>query len=84
MAELDDKKLKLAIHKLKGIQNVATIMNMYFQPIDEMIKDKDYTFDEAINAKRSQEKYLQKYGAFTLNTTVRSIENLLNGLEDVI
>ena len=79
---MDDVKEKLILGKLKNIQNVATLMKDYFKPFDQFVEDKKYTFDEAVKAKESTHKYLDKYGAFMLETTVRSIENIINGIED--
>lgn len=75
-------KEKLILGKLKNIQNVATLMKDYFKPFDQFVEDKKYTINEAINAKESTHKYLDRYGAFMLDTTVRSIENIINGIED--
>ena len=74
-------KEKLILAKLKNIQNVATLMKDYFKPFDQFVEDKKYTINEAINAKESTHKYLDKYGAFMLDTTVRNIENIINGIE---
>jgi nucleoid-associated protein YejK len=74
-------KEKLILGKLKNIQNVATLMKNYFKPFDQFVEDKKYTINEAINAKESTHKYLDKYGAFMLDTTVRNIENIINGIE---
>ena len=79
---MDDVKEKLILGKLKNIQNVATLMKDYFKPFDQFVEDKKFTINEAINAKESTHKYLNKYGAFMLDTTVRSIENIINGIED--
>jgi hypothetical protein len=75
-------KEKLILRKLKNIKNVATLMKDYFKPFDQFVENKKYTFDEAINAKESIHKYLYKYGTFMLETTVKNIENIINGLED--
>ena len=79
---MDNVKEKLILGKLKNIQNVATLMKDYFKPFDQFVEDKKFTINEAINAKESTHKYLDKYGAFMLDTTVRSIENIINGIED--
>lgn len=79
---MDDGKERLILGKLKNIQNVATLMKDYFTPFSQFVEDKKYTFDEAVKAKESTHKYLDKYGAFMLETTVRSIENIINGIED--
>ena len=78
---MDDVKERLILAKLKNIQNVATLMKDYFKPFDQFVEDKKYTTNEAINAKGSTHKYLDKYGAFMLDTTVRNIENIINGIE---
>lgn len=75
-------KERLILGKLKNIQNVATLMKDYFKPFDQFVEDKKYTINEAINARESAHTYLDKYGAFMLDTTVRSIENIINGIED--
>ena len=76
---MDDVKEKLILGKLKNIQNVATLMKDYFKPFDQFVEDKKFTINEAINAKESTHKYLNKYGAFMLETTVKNIENIING-----
>ena len=79
---MDDVKERLILGKLKTIQNVAALMKDYFKPFDQFVEDKKYTFEEAIKAKESTHKYLDKYGAFMLETTVRHIENIINGIEN--
>ena len=79
---MDDVKEKLILGKLKNIQNVATLMKDYFKPFDQFVEDKKYTINEAINARESAHKYLDRYGSFMLDTTVKSIENIINGIED--
>ena len=82
---MDDVKEKLILGKLKNIQNVATLMKDYFKPFDQFVEDKKFTINEAINAKESTHKYLNKYGAFMLEAAVKSIENIINGnFEDTI
>jgi nucleoid-associated protein YejK len=76
---MDDVKEKLILGKLKNVQNVATLMKDYFKPFDQFVEDKNFTINEAINAKESTHKYLNKYGAFMLEATVRGIENIING-----
>ena len=57
-------------------------MKDYCKPFDQFVEDKKYTINEAINARESTHKYLDKYGAFMLDTTVKNIENIINGIED--
>ena len=78
MTTLKQQQTKLILNKLKNIQTIATIMDSYFKPFDEFKKQKNYTIEEAINTKESQQKYLSKYGAFTLKTITKDIENILN------
>lgn len=75
---IDNNTIQEIKTKLKNINNVAYILNTLFMPIEQLVEQKHYTTNEAINAKESAQKYIQKYGCFTLNTTVNSIIQLLN------
>ena len=74
---MDNSNAKLILTEMKHIMNVATIMDMFFKPFEEFRQEKKYTVDEAINAKDAQFDYLQKYGTFTIKTTLNKIENIL-------
>jgi hypothetical protein len=52
-------------------------MDMFFKPFEEFRQEKKYTVEEAINAKDAQFDYLQKYGTFTIKTTLNKIEKIL-------
>lgn len=74
---MENSNTKLILTEMKHIMNVATIMDMFFKPFEEFRQEKKYTMDEAINAKDAQFDYLQKYGTFTIKTTLAKIENIL-------
>ena len=75
-------KEKLILGKLKNLQNVATLTKEYFMPFDEFMEKKHYKLNEAINAKDALHLYLNRYAAFMIETTARSIENIINGIEE--
>ena len=74
---MENLDTKLILTEMKHIMNVATIMDMFFKPFEEFRQEKKYTMDEAIKAKDTQYDYLQKYGTFTIKTTLAKIENIL-------
>ena len=74
---MEKNNINLILTEMKHIKNVATIMDMFFKPFEEFRQEKKYTMDEAINAKDTQYDYLQKYGTFTIKTTLAKIENIL-------
>lgn len=74
---MENSDTKLILTEMKHIMNVATIMDMFFKPFEEFRQEKKYTVDEAIKAKDTQFDYLQKYGTFTIKTTLNKIENIL-------
>ena len=74
---MENSDAKLILTEMKHIMNVATIMDLFFKPFEEFRQEKKYTMDEAINAKNAQFDYLQKYGTFTIKTTLDKIENIL-------
>lgn len=74
---MEENNINLILTEMKHIRNVATIMDMFFKPFEEFRQEKKYTMDEAIKAKDTQFDYLQKYGTFTIKTTLNKIENIL-------
>lgn len=74
---MENSDAKLILTEMKHIMNVATIMDLFFKPFEEFRQERKYTMDEAINAKDAQFDYLQKYGTFTIKTTLNKIENIL-------
>ena len=74
---MEENNINLILTEMKHIRNVATIMDMFFKPFEEFRQEKKYTVEEAINAKDTQFDYLQKYGTFTIKTTLNKIENIL-------
>ncbi len=74
---MENPNTKLILAEMKHIKNVATIMDMFFKPFEEFRQEKKYTVEEAIKAKDTQFDYLQKYGTFTIKTTLNKIENIL-------
>ncbi len=74
---MENSDAKLILTEMKHIMNVATIMEMFFKPFEEFRQQKKYTMDEAIKAKDAQFDYLQKYGTFTIKTTLNKIEKIL-------
>ena len=74
---MEKNNINLILTEMKHIRNVATIMDMFFKPFEEFRQEKKYTVEEAINAKDTQFDYLQKYGTFTIKTTLNKIENIL-------
>lgn len=74
---MENSNTKLILTEMKHIMNVATIMDMFFKPFEEFRQEKKYTVEEAIKAKDTQYNYLQKYGSFTIKTTLNKIENIL-------
>jgi hypothetical protein len=74
---MEKNNINLILTEMKHIKNVATIMDMFFKPFEEFRQEKKYTMDEAIKAKDTQFDYLQKYGSFTIKTTLNKIENIL-------
>jgi len=74
---MENSDTKLILTEMKHIMNVATIMDMFFKPFEEFRQEKKYTMDEAIKAKDTQFDSLQKYGSFTIKTTLNKIENIL-------
>ena len=74
---MEENNINLMLTEMKHIRNVATIMDMFFKPFEEFRQEKKYTVEEAINAKDTQFDYLQKYGTFTIKTTLNKIENIL-------
>ena len=74
---MEKNNINLILTEMKHIMNVATIMDMFFKPFEEFRQEKKYTVEEAINAKDTQFDYLQKYGSFTIKTTLNKIENIL-------
>ena len=74
---MENLDTKLILTEMKHITNVATIMDMFFKPFEEFRQEKKYTMDEAIEERNKQFGYLQKYGAFTIKTTLNKIENIL-------
>jgi hypothetical protein len=74
---MEKNNINLILTEMKHIRNVATIMDMFFKPFEEFRQEKKYTVDEAIKAKDTQFDYLQKYGTFTIKTTLNKIENIL-------
>ena len=74
---MEQNNIKLILTEMKHIMNVATIMDMFFKPFEEFKQEKKYTVEQAIKAKDTQYNYLQKYGTFTIKTTLNKIENIL-------
>jgi len=74
---MEKNNINLILTEMKHIMNVATIMDLFFKPFEEFRQERKYTMDEAINAKDAQFDYLQKYGTFTIKTTLNKIENIL-------
>lgn len=74
---MEKNNINLILTEMKHIMNVVTIMDMFFKPFEEFRQEKKYTVEEAIKAKDTQFDYLQKYGTFTIKTTVNKIENIL-------
>lgn len=74
---MENSDAKLILTEMKHIMNVVTIMDLFFKPFEEFRQERKYTMDEAINAKDAQFDYLQKYGTFTIKTTLNKIENIL-------
>ncbi len=74
---MEKNNINLILTEMKHIMNVAIIMDMFFKPFEEFRQEKKYTVEEAIKAKDTQFDYLQKYGTFTIKTTVNKIENIL-------
>ena len=74
---MEKNNINLILTEMKHIMNVAIIMDMFFEPFEEFRQEKKYTVEEAIKAKDTQFDYLQKYGTFTIKTTVNKIENIL-------
>lgn len=74
---MEENNINLILTEMKHIRNVATIMDMFFKPFEEFRQEKKYTVEEAIKAKDTQFDYLQKYGTFTIKTTLDKIENIL-------
>lgn len=64
--------------KIKALKNLSSLVELYFKPFDQFVENGKYNTNDAIKAKESLHKYLQKYAAFTINTSVQGIQNIVN------
>ena len=77
MVQLDYNDLLDIQEKIKVLLNTAIILDTLYKPIDELIEEKKYTINEAINAKTSADKYIKKYAAFNLRNAANKISNII-------
>lgn len=77
MIQLNQNDVLNLQSKIKGLLNTAVILDTLYKPIEELVEEKKYTINEAINAKAAADKYIQKYASF-------NIRNAANGIAELI
>lgn len=75
--ELTSDDIFIIEDKIKNINNVLTIMDILNKPLEQLMNEKHYTQNEAINAKTAADRYLHKYGAFTIRMAINGITDVL-------
>lgn len=77
MVQLNNDNILNIQNKLKSLLNTAIILETLYKPIQELVEEKEYTLNEAINAKASADKYIEKYAVFNIRNAVNGIADLL-------
>jgi hypothetical protein len=67
---------------LKNIENIETLLGELLMPIKALQQKYNYTTQQAVNAKMKAEEYLQKYGVFTLNSSINAIKNVTKNVTE--
>ena len=67
---------------LKNIENIETLLGELLMPIKALQQKYNYTTQQAVNAKMKAEEYLQKYGVFTLNSSINAIKNVTKNITE--
>lgn len=67
---------------LKNIENIETLLGELLMPIKALQQKYNYTTQQAVNAKMKAEEYLQKYGVFTLNSSINAIKNITKNVTE--
>ena len=62
---------------LKNVTNIQTLVGDLLMPIEALQQKYNCTKQQAINTKINAENYLKKYGTFTLDTTVKGIQQIV-------
>ena len=61
---------------MKNVTNIQTLLSELLMPINELQQKYNVSSKEAANIKIKAEDYLTKYGVFTLDTTVKTINTI--------
>jgi len=67
---------------LKNIENIETLLGELLMPIKALQQKYNCTTQEAANTKMKAEEYLQKYGVFTLNSSINAIKNVTKNITE--
>lgn len=62
---------------LKNVTNIQTLVGDLLMPIEALQQKYNCTKQQAVNTKINAENYLKKYGTFTLDTTVKGIQQIV-------
>ena len=62
---------------LKNVTNIQTLVGDLLMPIEALQQKYNCTKQQAISTKINAENYLKKYGTFTLDTTVKGIQQIV-------
>lgn len=66
---------------MKNVSNIQTLLGDLLMPINAMKQKYSCTTQDAVKIKLNAENYLQKYGTFTLDTTVKTISAITKNIE---
>ena len=67
---------------MKNVTNIKTLLAELLMPINALQQKYDVNTKEAVNIKMKAEDYLKKYGVFTLDTTVKTINTMTKNIGD--
>jgi hypothetical protein len=65
---------------MKNVTNIKTLLAELLMPINALQQKYSVNAKEAVNIKMKAEDYLKKYGVFTLDTTVKTINTITKNI----
>lgn len=71
-----DNKITV-ISKLNTIRAFASILDTIYQPMNEMMKERNCSQNEAIAYKEAADKYMRKCGPTVIRRTINEITELI-------
>lgn len=67
---------------LKNVTNVQILLADLLIPIEAVMQKYNSTKQQAITTKINAEEYLKKYGVFTLDTTIKGIQQMTKNIDE--